>query len=325
MAASREMREMPEMALGSAGFIARCWRVAGRREYGQGRYGYAEPLFWPILNAWSAAMDAEELNPLYLFFAAKLKRLRLANGWSQEALGKRIGYSGEMVSKVEKGDNPPSPEFARALDAQGFPGLGGLFTELLEQAGDWRFRTLTDAEKRASVIRTWNPLLVPGLFQTADYARAIIEAWRGVDGDQMVDADVAARLERQSILDRPLPPSVGVVIDETVLYRGIGGAKVMHDQLLHLADASERSRVTIQVLPAEVAAHVGLMGAFIILSFPDAPGMVYFESPDRGEITTIPRRLARLAVTWDVLRDEALGARASRDLFRKVAKDKWTA
>jgi transcriptional regulator with XRE-family HTH domain len=270
-------------------------------------------------------MDAEELNPLYLFFAAKLKRLRLTKGWSQEALGKRIGYSGEMVSKVEKGDNPPSPEFARALDAQAFPELGGLFTELLEQAGDWRFRTYTDAEQHASVIRMWNPLLVPGLFQTADYARAIYEAWRGVDGDRTIDADVTARLERQSLLDRSLPPSVGVVIDETVLYREIGSAKVMHDQLLHLADMSERPRVTIQVLPADVGAHVGLLGAFLILGFPDAPGMLYFESPDRGETTTNPVRLARVTLTWDVLRDEALGARASRDLFRKVAEGKWTA
>jgi transcriptional regulator with XRE-family HTH domain len=270
-------------------------------------------------------MDAEELNPLYLFFAAKLKRLRLAKGWSQEALGKRIDYSGEMVSKVEKGDNPPSPEFARALDTQAFPELGGLFIELLEQAGDWRFRTYTEAERQASVIRMWNPLLMPGLFQTADYARAIYEAWRGVDGDRTIDADVAARLDRQLILDRPLPPSVGVVIDETVLYRRIGGAKVMHDQLLHLAEMSERSRVTIQVLPADVGGHVGLMGAFVILGFPDAPGMLYFESPDRGETTTSPVRLARVTLTWDVLRDEALGARASRDLFRKVAEGKWTA
>jgi DNA-binding XRE family transcriptional regulator len=271
-------------------------------------------------------MDTDELSPLYTFFAGKVKRLRLARGWSQEALGKRIGFSGEMVSKVETGANPPSPEFAKALDTQAFPELNGLFIELLDQAGDWRFRTFTDAERHASVIRMWNPLLVPGLLQTADYARTTYEAWAGVDGDQAIDASVAARLERQSILDRPLPPSVGVVIDETVLYRGIGGAKVMHDPLLHLADTSERPRVTIQVLPADVGAHVGLGGAFLILSFPgEAPGMVYFESPDRGETVTNPGRVARVAVTWDVLRDEALGARASRDLFRKVAEEKWPA
>jgi DNA-binding XRE family transcriptional regulator len=270
-------------------------------------------------------MDAEELNPLYLFFAAKLKRLRLAKGWSQEALGKRIGYSGEMVSKVEKGDNPASPEFARALDAQAFPDLGGLFTELLDQVGGWRFRTYIEAEKHASVIRVWNPLLMPGLFQTEDYARAIQEAWRAVDGNPDIGVNVAARLERQSLLDRPLPPSVGALIDETVLYREIGGAKVMLDQLLHLADMSERPRVTIQVLPADVGAHVGLTGGFIILGFPEAPGMVYHDNPVRGETTTNPKDLARTALTWDVLRDEALGARASRDLFRKVAEAKWTA
>jgi transcriptional regulator with XRE-family HTH domain len=269
-------------------------------------------------------MDAEDLNPLYVFFSAKLKRLRLAKGWSQEALGQRIGYSGEMVSKVETGDNPPSPEFAKALDTQAFPELDGLFTELLEQAGDWRLRTYVEAEKRASVIRMWSPLLVPGLVQTAGYARAVIEAWGAVDGDQTIDADVAARLERQTILDRPLPPAVGIVLDETVLCREIGGPKVMRDQLLHLAELSERSRVTIQVLPADVGSHVGLMGAFIILGFPGAPGMVHIENPVKGDTTTKPGHLARTSLIWDVLRDEAMGARASRDLFRKVAEGKWT-
>lgn len=268
-------------------------------------------------------MDLEP-SPLLGFFCARLKRLRTARGWSQEALGKRIGFSGEMVSKVETGAARPSHEFAGALDALAFPEMKGMFAELLDQAGDWQFRTYADAEQRASVIRMSNPLLVPGLLQTEGYIRAVHEAWRAVDPNPGIDVEVAARLERQSILDREVPPSVGVVLDEAVLYRPVGEAKVMHDQLVHLAEMSERPRVAVQVLPADVGAHVGLLGAFVILGFPDdAPGMVYFESPDHGETTREPKRLARVTVTYDALRDDALGARASRDLFRKVAKEKW--
>jgi transcriptional regulator with XRE-family HTH domain len=278
-----------------------------------------------VTTRYGAAPVNSELNSLFAHFAHELKRLRTKRGWSQEALGKRIGFSGEMVSKIETGRNAPSVEFADALDRLAFPELEGLFSELLDSAGDWQFRTYADAEQHASVIRMANPLLVPGLLQTEGYIRAVHEAWRAVDGNPKIDADVAARLERQSILDRELPPSLGVVIDESVLYRPVGGATVMHDQLVHLLEMSERPRVSVQVLPSDVGAHVGLLGAFVILSFPDdGPGMVFFESPDHGETTRDTKRLARAAVTYDTLRDNALSARASRDLIRKVAHETWT-
>lgn len=273
-------------------------------------------------------MDADQ--PLFVFFRAQLRRLRAKKGWSQEALGKRIGFSGEMVSKVETGSSRPSPDFAAALDL-GFPEMNGLFAALLDHAEasrdvypEW-FRSWVDAEQRASVIRMWQPLLVPGILQTDGYIRAVYEAWRAVDGNQKIDADVAARLERQTVLDRETPPSFGAVIDESVLYREIGGPKVMHEQLNHLAEMSERPRITIQILPADVGAHVGLLGAFAMAQFPgDTDAMVYMESPDQGATSKDPDRVARLAVTYDALRDEALGARASRELLRKVAEEQWT-
>jgi hypothetical protein len=266
-------------------------------------------------------------DPLFVFFGKQLKRLRERKGWSQEAFGNRIGYSGEMVSKVENANNPPSRDFAVPCDRE-FPDMGGMFTALVDAAENstsaypsW-FQTWVDAEKRASVLRGWEPLIVPGPLQTADYARTLFEAWRAVDGNRDVDRDVAARLARQDIFDRPAPPSFGVVLDESVLYRCIGSPAVMHDQLLHLVEMSERPRVSVQILPAEVGAHVGLGGAFIIASFAgDTPGMVYFETADEGEVSKQPGKLARMTVTYDALRDDALNARASRDLMRKVAEE----
>jgi DNA-binding XRE family transcriptional regulator len=269
-----------------------------------------------------------DTNPLFVFFANKLKELRNGKGWSQEALGKRIGYSGEMVSKVETGTRP-SDEFAAACDTA-FPEMGGMFAGLVEEAGkshdvypSW-FQSWVDAEKRANVLRWWEPLLVPGLLQTAGYARSLFEAWRTVDGDGDTDTDVAGRLARQAIFDHAPLPSFGAVIDESVLYRCIGGQKVMPDQLLHLADISGRPRITVQVLPAAVGAHVGLLGAFAIAGFPDGtPGMVYLESPDEGETTKHAGTVAKIGITYDTLRDDALSARASRDLIMEVAEERW--
>lgn len=272
-----------------------------------------------------------EPNPLLAFFVRELRRVRNAAGLSQEALGKRIGFSGEMVSKVENGDRRPSPDFATGCDAA-FPELGGLFARLLGEAEEssdvypvW-FQSWVDAEKRASVLRTWESLIMPGLLQTADYARAVFEAWRTVDGDGDTDTDVTGRLARQEIFDRPSPPSFGAVIEESVLYRCIGGPKVMHDQLLHVAGMSERPRITVQVVPAEVGAHVGLLGSFITASFADGtPGMVYLETPVEGETSKNPGTVAKVALIYDALRDDALNARASRDLIMKVAEERWTA
>src|ERR1700761_4783856 len=148
-----------------------------------------------------------ELNPLFAHFAHELKRLRVKRGWSQEALGKRIRFSGEMVSKIETGRNAPSPEFADALDRLAFQELEGMFCELLDSAGDWQFRTYADAEQHASVIRMANPLLVPGLLQTEGYIRAVHETWRPVDGNPQ-DRCRHRRQARTSSDPRPRTPAV---------------------------------------------------------------------------------------------------------------------
>jgi hypothetical protein len=81
-------------------------------------------------------------------------------------------------------------------------------------------------------------LLVPGLLQTAEYARALFKAWQTTEDDDEVDQLVTARLDRQRIFDQTRPPSLWAVIDEGVLRRRIGGPKVMHDQLVHLTRVS---------------------------------------------------------------------------------------
>ena len=132
----------------------------------------------------------------------------------------------------------------------------------------------------------------------------------------------SARLDRQRIFARPGPPSLWAVIDEGVLRRRIGGAEVMHDQLVHLAEMAARPMIKVHVIPAETGAHIGLLGAFAIAGFAaDAPGIVYFESPDEGQTTRDPATVAKIILTFDTLRSEALPRGASRELIMKVAED----
>jgi hypothetical protein len=143
---------------------------------------------------------------------------------------------------------------------------------------DW-----VDAEQRAAVVRWWEPLLVPGLLQTPEYARALFKAWQTTGDEDEVENLVTARIDRQRIFARQKPPSFWAVIDEGVLRRRVGGAKVMQDQLIHLAEMTERPAIKVHVIPAEAGAHVGLLGAFAIAGFEgDAPGVVYLETPDEG-------------------------------------------
>ena len=263
------------------------------------------------------------------FFGAEVRRWRTAAGLSQEQLGQKVGYSGAQVGKVETSERAPSQDFAEGCD-RAVPEACGLFLRLYQLARRWDggypswFTQWVEAERRASTLRTWQPLILPGLLQTPDYARALFLAWRGSDSDAELDQLVNARIERQAIFQPPNPPSLWAVIDEGVLRRRIGSAKVMCEQLEHLIAVSERSKITVQVVPADVGAHVGLLGAFFIASFENAPGIVYLESPDEGQTTERPSAVAKITETFDMLRAEALPRAASQDLIRKVAEEQWT-
>ena len=130
-----------------------------------------------------------------------------------------------------------------------------------------------------------------------------------------------ARMDRQRIFDRPQPPSFWAVLDEGVLRRRIGGAKVMHDQLVHLADMGERASIKIHVIPAEAGAHMGLLGAFAIAGFAgDAPGIVYFESPDEGQTTRDP---ATVAKDQPDVRDSQIRGAPARSLAGPDPESSW--
>jgi len=165
-------------------------------------------------------------------------------------------------------------------------------------------------------------MLVPGLLQTAEYARALFLAEQTDTSDDAIDALVAARLQREAILDRSEPPDVVVVLDEAVLHRLIGSPQVMHDALVQVAELSRRPYVVVQVVPASNGANAGLGGAFYIAAADGMPETLQLDGIE--EQTTERRSLVRkAAVAFDRVRGDALPRDASRDLVLKVADEKW--
>jgi hypothetical protein len=178
-----------------------------------------------------------------------------------------------------------------------------------------------ELEAKAKTLRSFEYSLVPGLVQTRGYAHAVLSTRPNTTEDE-IERLTTARLDRQAILERDSPPLLWCVIDEAVLRRDVGGSKVMHDQLLHLAYASDRPNITVEVIPYGTGAHSGLLGAFVIADFADAPSIVYLETTNGGQIVDKPSAVEEDTLIFDSLRSDALPRRQSRDLIMKVAEMK---
>ncbi len=159
--------------------------------------------------------------------------------------------------------------------------------------------------------------------QTADYARAVLSTRPHTSADE-VEELVTARLARQALLARADPPLLYVLLDEGVLHRPVGTPDVMAGQLARLADLSEQTYVTLQVIPYSAGAHIGLQGGFAIADLPDLPGIVFLDSVADGQTVEDAAIVSQVTQRFDALRAEALPRGASRDMIRKVAEERWT-
>lgn len=250
-------------------------------------------------------------SPLQTYFADELRRAREAAGLTQEQLAAKMYVSKSLIAMVETAQRAPVKDFAAAADeALGADGRFDRMRERLlrgEATPEW-FRPWVDYEREATDISWFEPLVVPGLLQTEEYARALLESG---DSDQ-VENLVATRLERQQVLERA---RVSVVIDESVLHRSVGGAEVMHRQLTWMVSC----RAVVQVLPYGAETYRHLDGSFAFASV-DGVKVGYVDTPARGFVLEGPSVGSKLQQRWDVIRGEALPRRQSRELILKAAE-----
>jgi transcriptional regulator with XRE-family HTH domain len=272
--------------------------------------------------------NGNESDPRKVFGQA-LRHLRTGAGMSQEQLGRAAFISGDMIAKVERGDRSPSAKLVEACEAVTELGSNGMLTLLWDQLGvfarpfpGW-FARWPDAETTAKTLRSFEPLIIPGLLQTEAYARALLSTRVGESEDQ-IDAMVAARLARQTILDREKPPTCWFMVDEGVLRRCVGSPAIMKEQLIQLTDLAQRPDIVVQVVPLDAGAHQGLNGgAFVIADLPNAASVAYQDTALAGQILEAGEDIESLMLTWDTLRSEALPRVASMALIEKV-QEIWT-
>jgi len=181
---------------------------------------------------------------------------------------------------------------------------------------------LVGLEAEAASIRTYEPLLVPGLFQIEDYARAVIRALRpDLDPDRM-ERWVELRMARQTHFKKD-PPQVNAVVDEAVLRRPVGGRNAMGQQLHHLLDVCALPTVRLQVLPYEAGEHAGMTGGFTIFSFHESviPDTVYLERTKDDLYVESLQEVQPYSQAFDSLRAAALSRDASIEFLALLAKE----
>lgn len=226
--------------------------------------------------------------------ALELMRRREAAGLSREEAARQLEWSTSTIFRIETGRTRPQPGNVRALlDLYGVTGAerDGLIqlSRDARKPGWWQsFRdVLADPydvfiglEAGAASIRNFEPILVPGLLQTEEYARQMIRGGpRELDRED-IEGRVQVRMERQRLLTREDRPRLWAVIDEAVIHRVVGGPVVMREQLRQLVASAEQGKTTVQVVPFSAGAHAGTNGPFIVLDFPEPtdPDVVYVET-----------------------------------------------
>jgi transcriptional regulator with XRE-family HTH domain len=231
---------------------------------------------------------------LRIALGGQLRQLRERCGISREAAGDAIRGSHAKISRLELGrvgfkqrdvldllalygvNDPVERESFVALARRANkPGWWHRYSDVLP---NW-FETYLGLEQAAAVIRGYEPQFIPGLLQTTDYARAVIQLTHGDEPDEEIQRRTALRIERQDILTHADAPAVWLVIDEAALHRPYGSTTVLRGQIEHLLQVSELAAVTIQVVPYAVGGHAAAGGGFAILRFaaPELPDIVYLE------------------------------------------------
>jgi transcriptional regulator with XRE-family HTH domain len=260
----------------------------------------------------------------------ELKKLRDQAGMTLQSASAELDCSISTLSRIETAHQTVNVHWVKSmLDLYDAPER---WTELIEltrlakKPGWWRAYGLGDRgyvplEAAAVTVREYTLTLIPGLLQTADYARAVLRSGVVPLTDEQLERDVEVRLHRQRRLyteDDPL--QLTVVIDESVLHRPIGGRSVFHAQLDYLLIAAELDTVTLQVLPADVADRPGWDGTFTLLGFPelDEPDLAYVEYITGAAHIEDPKDLTRCRLAFDRLRSAALSPADSMALLERL-------
>ncbi|AKN70783.1 XRE family transcriptional regulator [Streptomyces sp. PBH53] len=265
----------------------------------------------------------------------RLQELREAAGLSRDEAARVLRVASATVRRMEMAEvalkipyvqvllatyGVPEEEadaFVRLAEEANQPGWWQRFHDVLP---DW-FSLYVSLEGAARIIRSYEPHFVPGLLQTEEYARAVLEAGTiGQTSPETVERHVSLRMERQRLLERDDPPHLWVIMDETVLRRPVSmRPEVLRDQLDRLLEYAERDRVTLQIAEFAAGPHPGTYAPFTLFRFaePELPDMVFTEYLTGALYLDARREVAAHLEVLDHMTARAASAQRTLKLLRE--------
>ncbi|WP_420718629.1 helix-turn-helix domain-containing protein [Streptomyces sp. H51] len=277
------------------------------------------------MTAMARAENKTEAGGTAHLVAALAKALREQQDLSQEQLGRLIGYTASAISAMETCAQPASDQMLAKLEEAIGGGLGVFQTArkwMLLEKYPARFRGFSEMEAQALTLSSYETLVVDGLFQTEDYARALIGGGYPPVSEAKREELVEARLARRALFDRDPVPFIELILEETVLRRPFGNWDVHRGQLRSLAEDARRDNVCVQVLPLDRGlrgTYAGARGPMKLVETADHQHVVYLEIEDQGILVSDPTEVSRLAHRYARIRAQALSPDDSLSLIERLA------
>lgn len=260
---------------------------------------------------------------------AFLRARRQELGLTVEQAAERLMCSSSKISRLETGQRGATLRDVR--DLCDLYGLGDAECERLmnlaresRQTGWWQsydlnFSTFVDLEVAAVSTKYYQSLVIPGLFQTAEYARAMHDVVvQPKLSPERIDELVEVRLRRQQVLMRDPPLVISAIFDEAALHRVVGGPSTMAAQLAHLIEVAALPNVTIRIIPYAAGAHAAMDSMFRVLEFDGQPSVVYVEGLVGYIYLDQSKDITRYEEVFEHLSNIALSPKESIDLIAPI-------
>ncbi|MFH9857901.1 Scr1 family TA system antitoxin-like transcriptional regulator [Streptomyces sp. NPDC017202] len=261
------------------------------------------------------------------FYGKELRWKREAAGLSLEGLLQGSFYGKTYLSDIERGERRMPLDLARHVDRA--LGTDGFFERHCEDVRKARrgphaayFEKALEAEKHAESIELWSPIIFPGLLQTAPYARTLVRSAHLAVPDEWVEEKVMARLARARLFEEDhTTPEYWVVLHESLVTDSILPPLEMAEQLDRVVELAERRRITPQIIPRTCGAYPLMAASIMVMTFPDAPPLIYTEASYSGDTIDDPALVRQYRKAYDRLRAVALSPETSLAMIRAAAED----
>ncbi|MFF5017192.1 helix-turn-helix domain-containing protein [Streptomyces sp. NPDC001165] len=269
---------------------------------------------------WEVDPDDEWGLAVIATVGRQLKLRREAVGMKAGDFGRAVGYGEDMVYKIEGGKRIPRPEYLDKADK--VLRADGLITAMKEDVEKVRYpkkvRDLAESEAKAVEIGVYVCSSIPGLLQTPEHARALLECWLPAYTPEDLERRVAARMARRSIFERSPAPALGFVLEEATLRRKVGGTMVRRQQFERLLEVGRLNNVTLQVMPLDSPPHPGMSGRIELLKFEDGTAVGRADGAFNGRPISNLKELRILELRYGTVRAQALPPGESLALIEQL-------